>query len=65
MGKRLILMVALGIIAGCTSIPKGDFCDIAKPLRPTAEQIDAMSDAQVREMLAHNRKGLALCRWKP
>jgi hypothetical protein len=53
------------ILAACTTTPSGSFCDIAKPLRPSASTIDAMTDAEVAAMLAHNRKGAALCKWKP
>lgn len=64
MGK-VILILALCITAACQSIPKSQFCDIAKPIRPTPEQVDQLTDAQVKELLAHNRKGQALCRWRP
>lgn len=65
MVQRLILIAALGIMAGCTSVPNGTFCDIARPQRPSAAAIDAMTDAQVRELLAHNLKGQRLCGWRP
>jgi hypothetical protein len=51
-------------LVACQTV-HGDFCNVAKPIRPTSEQIDAMTDAQVKELLAHNRKGAALCAWKP
>lgn len=63
MVKRLIL-VALIALAGCAST-KGTFCAIAKPQRPSAAAVDAMTDAQVKDLLAHNRKGQALCGWRP
>lgn len=63
--RKLILIAALGIMAGCSSIPKGGFCAIAKPIRPGAATIATMSDAEVSAVLAHNRKGEKLCGWKP
>jgi predicted small secreted protein len=65
MVKRLILAAVVAATLTACQTMQGDFCDIAKPLRPTAEQVDSMSDAQVRELLSHNRKGEKLCRWKP
>lgn len=64
MVKRLILAAALvAALSACQTV-QGDFCDVAKPIRPTAAQVDAMTDAQVKELLAHNRKGAKLCGWK-
>lgn len=63
MGKAVAL-VALLALAACQT-PQGTFCDIAKPIRPSAETIDAMSDAEVAVALAHNKKGAAMCGWKP
>lgn len=65
--KRLIPTVALFAMVALTACQtaSGSFCDIAKPIRPSVEQIDQMTDAQVRELLAHNRKGQRLCSWNP
>lgn len=63
MGNGLIL-AALIALAGCTTT-KGSFCGIAKPLRPSVAAIDAMTDAQVKDLVVHNRKGEKMCGWKP
>lgn len=63
MGKELIILALLALTA-CTTT-KGSFCEIAKPMRPSAAAIDAMTDAQVKDIVAHNRKGQKLCGWKP
>jgi hypothetical protein len=60
-GLTLALLIA---VAGCTST-SGSFCQISKPLRLSQQAIGAMSDVEVREALAHNRKGEKLCGWKP
>lgn len=53
-------------LAGCISVPVGgDFCAIEHPTRLTEKTIDAMTDAEVNDALAHNRKGEKLCGWKP
>lgn len=57
-------LIALAIATGCSSTVKGTFCTVASPIRPTASTIAAMTDAEVRDVLAHNRKGAALCGWK-
>lgn len=60
MVKVLILAVAL---AGCQATG-GSFCAIESPIRLTNAEIAALSDASVARILAHNRKGAALCGWK-
>lgn len=61
---RTYAFFALVVLAGCQTT-SGSFCDIARPQRPSAAEIEAMSDARVAEVLAHNRKGQKLCGWRP
>jgi hypothetical protein len=51
-------------LAACQT-PSAGFCAIAKPMRLTAAEIDAMSDQSVKAMLSHNTKGERLCGWRP
>ncbi|RNJ47372.1 hypothetical protein B5V01_24920 [Mesorhizobium erdmanii] len=64
MGKGLMLVSVLAAMAGCTTV-KGGFCAVSSPLRLSAAAVDALSDAEVKALLAHNRKGEKLCGWKP
>jgi hypothetical protein len=64
MVARALIVAAFLILAGCVT-PGGTFCDIAKPIRLTDEQVDKLSDAQAAEFLAHNLKGQKLCGWVP
>ena len=60
------ILIALCLLtAGCTTTPKGSFCAIASPIRPSQETIDRLSDAEVSALLAHNKRGGKLCGWKP
>jgi len=61
---KVLTGAALLALVACTT-PSGSFCEIAKPLRPSAETIAAMTDAEVGAMLAHNEKGARLCGWRP
>lgn len=63
MVARLVFLAGIVLLAGCPAT--GSFCQIARPLRPSGAEIAVMADAQVREVLAHNRKGQELCGWKP
>lgn len=63
MGKVAALLL-LALLASCQTA-KGTFCDIAKPIRLSSAVIDAMSDAEVDQLLAFNRKGEKLCGWRP
>lgn len=62
MGKALILSLVL--LAGCQT-SSGTFCDLAKPIRMTPEQIATLTDDQVRQFLGHNRRGESECGWRP
>lgn len=63
MVKALILCAALALSACATA--QGSFCQIAKPQRPSSDEIAAMTDARAAEVLAFNLKGKRLCSWRP
>lgn len=63
MVKALILGGLLALAACQTT--GGTFCDITRPIRLSAQAIDAMTDTEVTAALAQNRKGQRLCGWKP
>lgn len=61
---RALILASMLALPACQTTG-GSFCDIASAIRPSQEQIDQMTDAQVNELLAHNEKGQRLCGWKP
>ncbi|RWI94673.1 MAG: hypothetical protein E5X33_30585 [Mesorhizobium sp.] len=63
MVKELTLALLIAL-AGC-STARGSFCAVSSPIRLSAAAVAALSDAEVRALLAHNRKGAALCGWSP
>lgn len=72
MVRRLVDMIVwglvlLGFLAGLMACqaPQGSFCQVSKPLRLSNASVDALSDQEVAAVLAHNRKGAALCGWTP
>ena len=64
MVKALALAVILIAATACQTV-RGSFCDIARPQRPSAQEIASMTDQRASEVLAHNLKGQQLCGWKP
>lgn len=60
---KILALAALLAVAGCVT-KGGSFCDIARPIRLSPATIDAMTDAEVEEALAHDLKGQRLCGWK-
>lgn len=58
-------MIAVLLLAGCTTVPKAQFCQIAKAQRPSEAEIAVMTDARVKEVLELNEKGRRLCGWAP
>ena len=61
---RYLLPLAALVLVSCQT-PQGSFCDLAKPIRLSPEQIDKLTDEQVRQVLGHNQRGAKLCGWKP
>jgi hypothetical protein len=61
--KALIIMFLVAL-AGCTTT-RGSFCEISQPTRLSKAAIAGLSDAEVKKILADNRKGEKLCGWKP
>ena len=59
-----VAILAILALSAC-STTSGTFCSIAKPLRLSEQAIAAMSDEEVRDALAHNRKLQSLCGVKP
>jgi len=63
--RYTLAALSLIFLVSCTTTPSGSFCQIASPMRPSPAAIDAMTDAEVAAMLRHNKRGQALCNWKP
>lgn len=63
MAARLILLLTLAL-AGCQSVTP-TFCDLAEPIRMSDRTVDAMTDAEVEQVLTHNLTGAKACGWKP
>lgn len=57
-------LASMLFIAACQT-PGGTFCDIADPIRLTDATIDAMTDEEVKDALAHNEKLRRLCGVQP
>ncbi len=58
------IMLLVFILSNCGTVPKGDFCKIERKFSYSDAAVDAMSDAEVEQNLAHNLKGKKLCGWK-
>ena len=63
MAKALALAGVLLLVACQTT--GGTFCAVSRPIRPTAAEIQTMSDETVAAILSQNLKGQKLCGWKP
>lgn len=63
MVAKALAALALLALASCVT-SKGSFCDIARPIRMSAATIDAMTDDEVKQALALNKKGEKLCHWR-
>jgi len=61
---RTLALLSLLALAACQTA-SGDFCDLNHPRRLSPATIDAMTDAEVNEALAFNRKGEVFCQWSP
>lgn len=50
-------------VAGCATT--ADWCATNRPIRPTAAEVETMSDGTARQLLEHNRTAAKVCGWKP
>ncbi len=66
-GMIVRLLILLGFLAGLLACQPlaGSFCRISRPIHLSDAAVDALSDQEVKVVLSHNRKGAALCGWKP
>lgn len=60
-----VTLIALSIVTGCSVTTKGSFCQISSPIRLSDKAVDALSDAEVANILARNETGAKLCGWTP
>lgn len=61
----LIASTMLTLVTGCQSGAGTDtFCLTSQAIRPSRAQIASMTDAQIRQTLAHNEYGAKRCGWK-
>jgi hypothetical protein len=51
-------------IAGCAGRNSGDFCEVASPIRPSAEAAAAMDWQDKATLLKHNEYGAKACGWR-
>jgi len=56
------VFVGASLMAGCGTTQKGEFCDVASPIRPSVS--DSLSDGTAEQILKHNRYGAMACGWK-
>ncbi|MGO4676077.1 hypothetical protein AB4Z40_24540 [Bosea sp. 2YAB26] len=59
-----LLLSISAFIAGCAGMA-GDFCDTARPFRPSAQAAAAMSDREKADVVKHNEHGERQCGWTP
>lgn len=65
-----IFLVAF-LLGGCATVPTGGpgrggaWCDVERPIRLAPERVDAMTDAEVKAAIVHNRHGRDECGWSP
>ncbi|WP_043232708.1 hypothetical protein [Bosea sp. LC85] len=60
----VLLLSSSAFIAGCAGM-EGDFCDTARPLRPSPRAAAAMTEREKAEIVKHNEHGERQCRWTP
>lgn len=67
---RALVIIALLALTACATTPTGGgkggaFCDVAKPLTPSAGDAESLSIGLGRQVIAHNRYGEQACGWTP
>lgn len=60
---KVVFLLSMFALTACQTTG-GSFCAISKPIRPSKETVAQLTDAEVAAILAHNKKGEKICRWK-
>ncbi|WP_157959864.1 hypothetical protein [Devosia submarina] len=60
----IVVLAIIALLTGCTTTA-GDFCTVAKPIHPSAADIENASDQLVESVLPHNSYGAQHCAWRP
>lgn len=60
----LLAAIVTAFASGCQA-PATSGCEWTRPIRPTAQDVDLISDSLVDQILAHNLAGQRICGWKP
>ncbi|SDT97286.1 hypothetical protein SAMN05428979_0827 [Stappia sp. ES.058] len=63
MWMRWVLLISMSSIASGCVTATGDFCDTARPLRPSMQ--DNVTVDTMAQIVAHNRFGAKHCGWTP
>lgn len=56
----ILLLSTLALVGGCVT---GNYCDVARPVRPSVE--DRLTEGTARQILAENTKLETLCGVRP
>lgn len=59
-----MILAAMSFATGCAGGPVTDGCEWVRAIRPTAADVDAMSDSLAGQILAHNEAGAGVCGWR-
>lgn len=51
----------MSLTVGCATVPSGDFCSVASPIRPSVK--DVLTDGTAAQILTHDKTGAKLCGW--
>ena len=62
---KTALLVTVLLSSACVNGGAADPCAGWKPIILTDVAIEAMTEAEAAEILAHNEFGAARCKWKP
>lgn len=68
MGKGLTIGIVLGFLIACTTAASikdtALFCEIAKPIYPTTNDVKVMSAKLARSIDNHDNNGHVICGWQ-
>jgi hypothetical protein len=57
--RKAMLLSVVTFLGGCVQTS----CDWAFPIRPTAGDVQVISDGLARDLLRHNETGAKVCGW--
>jgi len=58
----MMAICAIGLLSGCVAVPSNSYCDIARPIYFSGEEVvESIDEDLLRDIITHNETWEAIC----